>query len=88
MLPFVLSGLASLHIWYLHFTGSNNPLGVTAYSDIIPFHSYFRFKDVHGFLILSRSLLIFVLFFPSLLMEADNYIPANAMSTPPHIVPE
>lgn len=88
LLPFLLSGLASLHIWYLHFTGSNNPLGVSAYSDIISFHSFFSYKDVIGFMILYRIILFVVLFFPTLLMEADNFIPANAMSTPPHIVPE
>jgi len=88
MLPFVLLGLAGLHIWFLHFTGSNNPLGISASSDIIPFHCYFTIKDIFGFCLFLRALLLVVLFYPLFFMEAENFVPANAMVTPPHIVPE
>ena len=88
MLPFVLSGLAGLHIWFLHFTGSNNPLGISASSDIIPFHWYFTIKDILGFCLFLSALLLIVLFYPLFFMEAENFVPANAMVTPPHIVPE
>ena len=88
MLPFVLSGLVGLHIWYLHFTGSNNPLGISASSDIVPFHWYFTIKDILGFCLFMSAFLLVVLFSPQLFMEAENFSPANALVTPPHIVPE
>ncbi|SFJ20821.1 ubiquinol-cytochrome c reductase cytochrome b subunit [Sphingomonas sp. NFR04] len=90
LLPFVIAGVIILHIWALHIPGSNNPTGVEVKGeqDTIPFHPYYTAKDGFGvgvFLILF-SILIF--FYPDYLGHPDNYIPANPLSTPAHIVPE
>jgi len=90
LLPFVIVGVVILHIWALHIPGSSNPTGVEvkSESDTIPFHPYFTAKDGFGlgvFLILYCAL---VFFGPNLLGHPDNYIPANPMATPAHIVPE
>jgi quinol-cytochrome oxidoreductase complex cytochrome b subunit len=89
LLPFAIVGVVILHLIALHQFGSNNPLGITTkHSDEIPFHPYYTIKDllVMGIFFLIFSLVIF--FAPNLLGEADNYIPANPLSTPTHIVPE
>jgi len=88
LIPFVVSAVTIIHIFFLHQTGSNNPLGVTRHSDKVPFHWYFSIKDIFGFNLLVGALLFLVLFYPQLLGEADNFIPANPIVTPPHIVPE
>lgn len=88
LLPFLISGVTVLHIFYLHGTGSNNPLGVLSDTDKVPFHWYYRVKDIFGFAVLIRALSVLVLLFPLALSEADNFIPANPILTPPHIVPE
>jgi ubiquinol-cytochrome c reductase cytochrome b subunit len=90
LLPFVIVGAVVLHIWALHIPGSSNPTGieVKSESDTVPFYPYFIAKDgwaVGAFLFLFCVLLFF---FPNLLGHPDNYIPANPMSTPAHIVPE
>ncbi|MGN7998768.1 cytochrome b [Sphingomonas sp. 22176] len=90
LLPFVIAGVIILHIWALHIPGSNNPTGVEVKGeqDTIPFHPYYTAKDGFGvgvFLILF-SILIF--FYPDYLGHPDNYIVANPLSTPAHIVPE
>ena len=90
LLPFVIAGVIILHIWSLHIPGSSNPTGVEVKGpqDTLPFHPYYTAKDGFG---LSVFLVIFalVLFYaPNALGHADNYIPANPMSTPAHIVPE
>ncbi|WP_294252620.1 cytochrome b N-terminal domain-containing protein [uncultured Sphingomonas sp.] len=90
LLPFVIAGVIILHIWALHIPGSNNPTGleVKGEQDTVPFHPYYTAKDGFGvgiFLILF-SILIF--FYPDYLGHPDNYIPANPLSTPAHIVPE
>jgi ubiquinol-cytochrome c reductase cytochrome b subunit len=90
LLPFVIVGVVILHIWALHIPGSSNPTGVevkTA-SDTVPFHPYYTAKDGFGlgvFLVLYTALLFFG---PNYLAHPDNYIPANPLSTPAHIVPE
>jgi len=88
LLPFVVSGFTILHIFFLHQTGSNNPLGVSSFPDKVPFHWYFTIKDLFGFNLLIACLLYLVLMEPTLLGEAENFIPANPIVTPPHIVPE
>lgn len=88
LIPFVVSGLSMIHIFYLHQTGSNNPLGVTRLQDAVPFHWYYTGKDVFGFGVFLSGLLFLVFFNPQLLGEADNFIPANPLATPAHIVPE
>ena len=90
LLPFVILGVVILHIWALHIPGSSNPTGVEikSESDTVPFHPYYTAKDGFG---LAVFLLIYcaVLFLaPDALGHPDNYIPANPMSTPAHIVPE
>lgn len=88
LLPFVLAALSMLHIIFLHEDGSNNPLGTDGNIDKIPFHPYFTFKDLLGVAVFATFFSIFVFFLPDALGHPDNYIPANPMQTPPHIVPE
>ena len=90
LLPFVIFAVIILHVWALHIPGSSNPTGVDVKSeqDTVPFHPYYTAKDAFGlaiFLIVFSALLFFA---PNYLGHADNYIPANPMSTPAHIVPE
>lgn len=90
LLPFVIVGAVILHIWALHIPGSSNPTGVEvkSESDTVPFFPFFIAKDgwaIGAFLFL---LAVLVFFFPNALGHPDNYIPANPMSTPAHIVPE
>ena len=88
LLPFVLAGLALVHLIALHVNGSNNPLGVTGNIDKIPFHPYYSTKDLFGFSIFFIIFSLFIYFAPNVLGHADNYIPANPLVTPPHIQPE
>ncbi len=90
LLPFMIVGVAILHIWALHVPGNNNPTGIEIKSgrEAVPFHPYMTVKD--GF-----SLVVFMIFFawwvfymPNYLGHADNFIPANPAVTPAHIVPE
>jgi ubiquinol-cytochrome c reductase cytochrome b subunit len=90
LLPFVIVGVVVLHIWALHIPGSSNPTGVEVKTpqDTVPFHPYYTAKDGFG-LGIFLILLAFVTFFaPNYLGHTDNYIPANPLSTPSHIVPE
>jgi len=86
--PFIITATAGLHIFLLHSTGSNNPLGVNRDAEKIPFHWYYSIKDVVGFVVLLTALLGLVLIAPNYLGEPDNFIAANPLVTPPHIVPE
>ncbi|MFY7778307.1 MAG: cytochrome b [Elstera sp.] len=90
LLPFVIVGVVILHIAALHQFGSNNPLGIDAKSDKdkIPFHPYYTVKDLFGIGVFAIIFAFFVFFAPNFFGEPDNYIPANPMQTPPHIVPE
>jgi len=88
MVPFIVAGIAGLHIVILHGTGRNNPLGVCRITNKIPFHWYFTIKDVAGFIVIVRGLVCLVIFSPNALGEPDNFIIANPLITPPHIVPE
>lgn len=88
LLPFILAALAGLHIVILHISGSNNPLGIRSVNDYIQFHPYFSVKDIFSVVIFIIFFSIFLFFYPNLLGHTDNYIPANAMVTPTHIVPE
>jgi ubiquinol-cytochrome c reductase cytochrome b subunit len=90
LLPFVIFGVVILHIWALHVPGNNNPAGIDVKSekDTLPFHPYMTAKDNFSlglFLILFAYLVFYV---PNYLGHPDNYIPANPLQTPPHIVPE
>ena len=90
LLPFMIAGVVGLHIWALHVPGNNNPTGVAVKSkeDVVPFHPYYTVKD--GFAIVVFFILFawFVFFAPNALGHADNYVPANPLQTPAHIVPE
>ena len=90
LLPFMIAGVVGLHIWALHVPGNNNPTGVAVKSkaDTVPFHPYYTVKD--GFAIVAFMVLFawFVFFAPNALAHADNYVPANPLQTPAHIVPE
>ncbi|MBY0355766.1 MAG: cytochrome b/b6 [Rickettsiales bacterium] len=90
LLPILLVGVVFMHLWALHTHGSNNPLGIDAKGpqDKIPFHPYYTIKDFFGFGVFFLIFASFVFFAPDYLGHTDNYIPANAMVTPAHIVPE
>lgn len=88
LLPFVITGLAFLHLITLHDFLSNNPLGVASNRNHIPFHPYFTVKDIFGVFFIFFFYLFFVFFMPNYLGHPDNYILANPLVTPPHIVPE
>jgi ubiquinol-cytochrome c reductase cytochrome b subunit len=90
LLPFIIAAVVGLHIWALHVPGNNNPVGINlkGKQDTVPFHPYYTVKDgfaVSLFLILFA---VFVFYLPDALGHVDNFIPANALVTPPHIVPE
>jgi len=88
LLPFLVTGLVGLHLFFLHQHGSSNPLGLKCGPDKVTFHWYYSIKDIFGFCILMSGLLAVVFFFPYYLAEADNFIPADPLVTPLHIVPE
>jgi quinol-cytochrome oxidoreductase complex cytochrome b subunit len=88
LLPFILLGLVFLHIIFLHETGSSSPLGINKNHDLIPFHPYFTIKDIFGLIIFLLFFSYFIFFQPNLLGHPDNYIEANPLVTPTHIVPE
>lgn len=90
LLPFVIAGVVILHIWALHIPGSSNPTGVEikTEADTLPFHPYYTAKDGFGLGVFLLVFLAFVFFLPNYLGHPDNYIEANPLSTPAHIVPE
>nr|YP_010272313.1 cytochrome b [Spastonyx nemognathoides]UKE80223.1 cytochrome b [Spastonyx nemognathoides] len=88
LFPFIITALVMIHLLFLHQTGSNNPLGTNSNIDKIPFHPYFSFKDLLGFIIMTATLIILSLTNPYLLGDPDNFIPANPLVTPVHIQPE
>nr|ALO70741.1 cytochrome b [Neobisnius villosulus] len=88
LLPFIVTAMVMIHLLFLHQTGSNNPLGTNSNIDKIPFHPYFSFKDLFGFIILTMILTILTLMNPYLLGDPDNFVPANPLVTPIHIQPE
>nr|QLY89766.1 cytochrome b [Pollenia angustigena] len=88
ILPFIVLATTMIHILFLHETGSNNPMGLNSSIDKIPFHPYFTYKDIVGFIIMTMLLFLLVLINPYLLGDPDNFIPANPLVTPIHIQPE
>lgn len=88
LLPFIILIITIIHLLFLHQTGSNNPLGLNRNLDKIPFHPFFTFKDLIGFIIILFLLTILTLTNPYLLGDPDNFIPANPLVTPVHIQPE
>jgi quinol-cytochrome oxidoreductase complex cytochrome b subunit len=88
LLPFAIAGATCVHLAYVHQDGSNNPLGVNGNIDKIPFYPYFYIKDLYSTILFTIFFSCFVFFAPNLLNHPDNYIEANPLVTPPHIVPE
>ena len=90
LMPFVLVGVVALHLVALHQHGSNNPVGIdaTGPQDKIPFHPYYTVKDMYGTGVFLVIFAFFVFLAPNALGEPENYIEANPLQTPPHIVPE
>ena len=90
LLPFVIVGVVVLHIWALHVHGSNNPIGIATKGeqDVVPFHPYYTIKDMFGLGVFLIIFALFIFFAPNYMGHPDNYIPANSLSTPAHIVPE
>jgi quinol-cytochrome oxidoreductase complex cytochrome b subunit len=87
-MPFVIVGAVLIHLILLHEVGSTNPLGLTLKTENIPFYPYFYTKDLFGLMVLLFVFFIFVFYYPNTLGHPDNYIEANPMKTPLHIVPE
>ena len=87
-LPFIIAGVSVIHLALLHKDGSNNPLGVDGTVDKIPFYPYFFVKDLFAFFVFLFLFAFFVFFYPNAMGHPDNYIPADPMHTPAHIVPE
>merc|ERR1711872_778041 len=77
LFPFIVAAATIVHLLFLHQTGSNNPLGISRQVDKIPFHPYFSFKDIVGFLVIVASLVILTLLNPYLLGDPDNFIPTK-----------
>ena len=96
LLPFVIVGLVAVHIWAFHSTGNNNPTGVEvrrgsieeAKKDTVPFWPYYVIKDLFALAVILLVFVVLVFYMPNWLGHPDNYIEANALSTPAHIVPE
>ncbi|MDP3100708.1 MAG: cytochrome b/b6 [Phenylobacterium sp.] len=90
LLPFMIAGVVILHIWALHVPGNNNPTGVNVKSkeDTVPFHPYYTVKDGFAISLFLLMFATFVFFQPNALGDAVNYVPANPLVTPAHIVPE
>ncbi len=90
LLPFVICGAVFVHLWALHHRKSNNPTGldIKGPQDTVPFHPYYTVKDILGIAVFGIFFSVFLFFMPNALGEVDNYIKANPLSTPAHIVPE
>ncbi len=89
LFPFVIVGVVFLHLWALHHNKSNNPAGIDLKkTDYIPFHPYYTYKDMFGLAVYLIPFTFMVFFLPDFLGHTDNYIPADPLVTPEHIVPE
>nr|BDE56970.1 cytochrome b [Luciola parvula] len=88
ILPFMITALVMIHLLFLHETGSFNPLGTTNNIDKIQFHPYFTSKDLAGFMMTMMMFSLFILLYPYMMSDPDNFIPADPLVTPTHIKPE
>nr|UEC47351.1 cytochrome b [Dolichoderus sibiricus] len=88
ILPFLILMLVIIHLFFLHETGSSNPLGTNSNYYKIPFHLYFTLKDIYGFMLFLFIFTMLILQYPYMFCDPDNFIPANSMTTPIHIQPE
>lgn len=87
-LPFVLIFFVFLHLFFLHEFRSSSSLDIVCWGDSLYFFPYFIFKDLVGVLFVCIIFIVFIFFFPNFLSHPDNYIVANSLVTPTHIVPE
>jgi ubiquinol-cytochrome c reductase cytochrome b subunit len=90
LLPFMIFGVVLLHVWAFHTTGNNNPTGIQPKSkqDTVPFHPYYTMKDLFAIVVFMIFFAYFVFYIPNYMGHADNYIEADPLVTPAHIVPE
>ena len=96
LLPFVIAALVAVHIWAFHTTGNNNPTGVEVRrgskaeveADTVPFWPYYVIKDLFALAVIMMLFFAVVGFMPNYLGDPDNYVQANPLATPAHIVPE
>ncbi|MEM9839232.1 MAG: cytochrome b N-terminal domain-containing protein, partial [Pseudomonadota bacterium] len=91
LMPFLIAGVVILHIWALHVPGNNNPSGVEVKDvkkDTLPFHPYYTVKDGFAIIVFLILFAAFIFYMPNSLGHPDNYIPADPLVTPAHIVPE
>uniref|UniRef100_A0AAU6PC34 Cytochrome b n=1 Tax=Ledropsis sp. TaxID=3133679 RepID=A0AAU6PC34_9HEMI len=86
--PFLILMFTVIHLFFLHISGSNNPIGINSMYDKIPFHPYFSVKDIFGYSLILIFFFCFSLYLPYFLSDPDNFVPANPMVTPVHIQPE
>jgi len=88
LLPFVITGLIGAHLVLLHTDGSSDPLTLSSTPDKLTFHPYFSYKDAFIFFVVLAAFFVLVFYMPNLLGHSDNFIPADPLVTPAHIVPE
>ena len=88
LFPFIIAALSLVHLYLLHLAGSGNPIGINSKIDCLPFYPYSYVKDLYSLILFILFFSFFVFFSPNVLGHPDNYIEANPMVTPPHIVPE
>jgi ubiquinol-cytochrome c reductase cytochrome b/c1 subunit len=88
LFPIIIASLVGIHLYLLHLSGSSNPIGQTLLPSKIFFAPYYIIKDLYGIITFLMFFSFFVFFFPNMLGHSDNYIPANPLVTPAHIVPE
>lgn len=88
ILPFIILIIVIIHLYFLHSSGSSNPLGTNRNFYKIPFHIYFSFKDLLGFISFLIIFTLIILQYPYIFRDPDNFIPANPIITPIHIQPE
>jgi ubiquinol-cytochrome c reductase cytochrome b subunit len=88
LLPFIITGIIGLHLVMLHTTGSSDPLTLPSSPDKLTFHPYFTYKDAFIFLAVFTAFGALTHYAPNLLGHSDNFLPANPLVTPAHIVPE
>jgi ubiquinol-cytochrome c reductase cytochrome b subunit len=90
LLPFMIAGVVVLHVWALHVTGQTNPTGIEVKSkgDTVPFSPHATAKDAFAMIVFLAVFAYFVFYVPNYLGHPDNYIPADPLKTPAHIVPE
>lgn len=88
ILPFIILIIVTIHLFFLHLTGSSNPLGTNRNINKIPFHIYFTSKDIYGFRFFIFFFFLINLETPYIFRDPDNFLPANPIVTPIHIQPE